>query len=144
MPTCEGSSPLTRGKHLIERTPPYRQGLIPTHAGKTPSIDVAVSFSGAHPHSRGEDALSAFATSSFVGSSPLTRGKLAIEAAGKNDSRLIPAHAGKTLFERLGRNQGRAHPRSRGENSLALREVSLVPGSSPLTRGKQCAQLVGH
>ena len=34
---CEGSSPLTRGKHDARRREPFRDGLIPAHAGKTPS-----------------------------------------------------------------------------------------------------------
>ena len=50
--------------------------------------------------------------------------------------RLIPAHAGKTPTAPTASSRDSAHPRSRGENSLDLREVSLVPGSSPLTRGK--------
>ena len=33
-----------------------------------------------------------------------------------------------------------AHPRSRGENSLALTENLLTGGSSPLTRGKQLTE----
>ena len=51
-------------------------------------------------------------------------------------SGLIPAHAGKTT-----RHSGipcgrRAHPRSRGENTLASLTGCEIEGSSPLTRGK--------
>ena len=51
-------------------------------------------------------------------------------------SRLIPAHAGKTL--RSGSLLGRttAHPRSRGENRSVLEIQLVIWGSSPLTRGK--------
>ena len=51
-------------------------------------------------------------------------------------TRLIPAHAGKTdgrvsIHLRLA-----AHPRSRGENTHTMREMTNELGSSPLTRGK--------
>ena len=91
------------------------------------------------------------------GSSPLTRGK---HATGKLDIlalRLIPAHAGKTVYgvrHILGcgwlipAHAGKtsigcvpltipwAHPRSRGENKTGLANRKLYRGSSPLTRGK--------
>ena len=49
---------------------------------------------------------------------------------------LIPAHAGKTGGDRSFRRRQRAHPRSRGENDLTEPIIELMPGSSPLTRGK--------
>ena len=91
--------------------------LIPAHAGKTPRVSAFIFMGWAHPRSRGEnDALSG-ASSSWKGSSPLTRGKLARAERRRGGERLIPAHAGKTesrgdLDACLG-----AHPRSRGENS---------------------------
>ena len=51
--------------------------------------------------------------------------------------RLIPAHAGKTVRVTLACHAVLAHPRSRGENRLAVRLASEMGGSSPLTRGKQ-------
>ena len=51
----EGSSPLTRGKHVHERGRPDEGGLIPAHAGKTcPRIRRAWA-APAHPHSRWEN-----------------------------------------------------------------------------------------
>ena len=52
-------------------------------------------------------------------------------------ARLIPAHAGKTLAGYGGLDQQRAHPRSRGENSVAEQHLDERLGSSPLTRGKR-------
>ena len=50
------------------------------------------------------------------GSSPLTRGKpWKISETGEN-TRLIPAHAGKTLRVLESATDNAAHPRSRGEN----------------------------
>ena len=53
------------------------------------------------------------------------------------DSRLIPAHAGKTVGDHLAQLIVAAHPRSRGENSTEGVSMSAVTGSSPLTRGKR-------
>ena len=70
------------------------------------------------------------------GSSPLTRGKLLAWSGRARRVRLIPAHAGKTIFLPSFAFSFRAHPRSRGENDRA--PISPIPsiGSSPLTRGK--------
>ena len=72
-----------------------------------------------------------------MGSSPLTRGKLARPLVGLLILRLIPAHAGKTARGRVGVNMTGAHPRSRGENTHNAQAGDLVCGSSPLTRGKR-------
>ena len=151
-----GSSPLTRGK-LIDWFKSYLlPGLIPAHAGKTPPITRLNSRSGAHPRSRGENIKAAVSVVVEWGSSPLTRGKPAtyqvtaklgglIPAhAGKTptegvlgmDYGLIPAHAGKTSHDQRLATLPRAHPRSRGENTVALKAMYAGDGSSPLTRGK--------
>ncbi|EDN80069.1 hypothetical protein ACTODO_00505 [Schaalia dentiphila ATCC 17982] len=72
----------------------------------------------------------------MLGSSPLTRGKRNTLLGRNIWARLIPAHAGKTRRRRVRSWGSRAHPRSRGENKSAVRCSSVVPGSSPLTRGK--------
>ena len=51
-------------------------------------------------------------------------------------TRLIPAHAGKTLDNMFLAIVSAAHPRSRGENSTGDMESEAALGSSPLTRGK--------
>ena len=80
-PSVVGSSPLTRGKLLMDGIESDRAGLIPAHAGKTKvSEDLLYG-----PH----------------GSSPLTRGKPALKPTHILDWRLIPAHAGKTQFSVL-------------------------------------------
>ena len=50
--------------------------------------------------------------------------------------RLIPAHAGKTSFRFSEGALLPAHPRSRGENRVAVYGITTTGGSSPLTRGK--------
>ena len=132
----DGSSPLTRGKLRGATGAHADRGLIPAHAGKTPSVDVAVSFSGAHPRSRGENRVRRCARGWWLGSSPLTRGKPRYTVGPMGVHGLIPAHAGKTRRRGSATRRGRAHPRSRGENHRIKSVAASVTGSSPLTRGK--------
>ena len=91
-----GSSPLTRGKHS---RPPRSQStarLIPAHAGKTLDPSERAWLQRAHPRSRGENAQADYGSTVERGSSPLTRGKRFCASPVGEDSRLIPAHAGKT------------------------------------------------
>ena len=73
-----------------------------------------------------------------VGSSPLTRGKRPQRDQKLRRWRLIPAHAGKTRSRCIRGGLRAAHPRSRGENHVHYLCLALIPGSSPLTRGKPC------
>ena len=70
-----GSSPLTRGKLELGPQADDVPGLIPAHAGKTSRRRAPCRTRGAHPRSRGENALSPRFPVSTPGSSPLTRGK---------------------------------------------------------------------
>ena len=70
-----GSSPLTRGKRFVRLPNEGKIGLIPAHAGKTPSGTSCACARAAHPRSRGENPNSGPAVTSCPGSSPLTRGK---------------------------------------------------------------------
>ena len=112
----EGSSPLTRGKHLHRETVRPLRGLIPAHAGKTPEGRRSDCRGGAHPRSRGENAAGIASVALTQGSSPLTRGKPCKFRRLAARWRLIPAHAGKTTRPPHAQRRGWAHPRSRGEN----------------------------
>ena len=131
-----GSSPLTRGKHLVTAPEESWKRLIPAHAGKTPPAKRAGAASRAHPRSRGENLFSPFSLATRAGSSPLTRGKRNQQGCPRARRRLIPAHAGKTGGFVLLSLHARAHPRSRGENVATGGDVGVGYGSSPLTRGK--------
>ena len=137
-----GSSPLTRGKPPAYRAPVVERGLIPAHAGKTSCRSCPSSAVAAHPRSRGENADFYSQSERRRGSSPLTRGKLSYRARRHATCRLIPAHAGKTTAHISARPASRAHPRSRGENSMTTSGTGRSPGSSPLTRGKHAAVFV--
>ena len=131
-----GSSPLTRGKLRMESLTASPSGLIPAHAGKTVPCVAATCHLRAHPRSRGENLWNGGQCTEQGGSSPLTRGKRVGRAARAVFRRLIPAHAGKTLFTHRIEEHRRAHPRSRGENGVTLLPWQELVGSSPLTRGK--------
>ena len=132
-----GSSPLTRGKLDRRSGRPVNERLIPAHAGKTRARARGLGCWWAHPRSCGENGLAATSCSRVLGSSPLTRGKLARTQTGTTLTRITPAHAGKTSIRRRLRRTSRAHPRSRGENLLPTRSIRTLGGSSPLTRGKR-------
>ena len=109
-----GSSPLTRGAHLLERGDGCASGLIPAHAGSTHEAEATTGAPTAHPRSRGEHLMVRLCSFSRKGSSPLTRG-----------ARSPPASS----------SGSRAHPRSRGEHSSPIAIRKGQRGSSPLTRG---------
>ena len=73
--SAQGSSPLTRGKPGPAVDGDLDLGLIPAHAGKTPTRARTVTWRWAHPRSRGENFSFARVTTLRGGSSPLTRGK---------------------------------------------------------------------
>ena len=131
-----GSSPLTRGKLSNLQTAGTSQGLIPAHAGKTHARSFQFTLDWAHPRSRGENSLPAQGMTLEFGSSPLTRGKPRDLVTARIGSRLIPAHAGKTIYPDPSRSALEAHPRSRGENCATTSDAVMMVGSSPLTRGK--------
>ena len=131
-----GSSPLTRGKHVVPKLGTRFSGLIPAHAGKTRSTAVHPIGRRAHPRSRGENALGVAICGVVTGSSPLTRGKRFCPPHVGRFVRLIPAHAGKTVLPASRRSVCPAHPRSRGENASIDAKAAELGGSSPLTRGK--------
>ena len=132
-----GSSPLTRGKRISSTETAAYARLIPAHTGKTATGATSSRITTAHPRSRGENVLPRLPSADFAGSSPLTRGKPKFLSNGVVQSRLIPAHAGKTLFPPFRSATRAAHPRSRGENRLSIGAGDRRAGSSPLTRGKR-------
>ena len=69
------------------------------------------------------------------GSSPLTRGTLALRFLHGGLRRFIPAYAGNSGVFMSNANNGTVHPRLRGELSWPRREPFASCGSSPLTRG---------
>ena len=131
-----GSSPLTRGKLEDMCGVSLSRGLIPAHAGKTPTGARGPASCRAHPRSRGENRWGRGFAGREAGSSPLTRGKRLASRVCIVIRGLIPAHAGKTVLRVLRAGACAAHPRSRGENHPPQAGTRRYHGSSPLTRGK--------
>ena len=110
-----GSSPHTRGLPILTRVCIVMGGIIPAHAGFTPSVAFPTALGWDHPRTRGVYAARATPTRRSPGSSPHTRGLPVGGLVHVGDPGIIPAHAGFTP-------PARAHtPGSRG--------------SSPHTRG---------
>ena len=120
--TLTGSSPRTRGTHLLRRVREETQRFIPAHAGNTPPAVMLRTSGTVHPRACGEHAEQG------------GRGRFA--------ARFIPAHAGNT-FVRDALNGAKAvHPRACGEHASAPISLSLNSGSSPRMRGTP-SQAVG-
>ena len=132
-----GSSPLTRGARRSIFVRPTLPRLIPAHAGSTSLMRTPLRSSPAHPRSRGEHARGSSASIPLFGSSPLTRGAPYRRVVLAIGTRLIPAHAGSTAHLRGPGEDPPAHPRSRGEHTVAFSWRVSLTGSSPLTRGAQ-------
>ena len=152
-----GSSPLSWGKPRIQSTISFDIRIIPTHAGRTEDTVGRLVTARAHPRSCGENCSTAASVSRSSGSSPLTRGKLAVPDAalrrgglipahtGKHGGQaglevaagLIPAHAGKTMVGLAAARACWAHPHSHGENFWILPDAPGIAGSSLLTLGKR-------
>ena len=93
---AKGSSPLTRGTLLVLWLLQREAGIIPAHAGNTPSRQSSVFLLQDHPRSRGEHPPRTTMRNSLLGSSPLTRGTLRCSGNYGQKRGIIPAHAGNT------------------------------------------------
>ncbi len=112
---CGGSSPLTRGALWVGEITHWVLRIIPAHAGSTLASTLPMALLTDHPRSRGEHRRLRVVRRLPPGSSPLTRGAPASARLLRLSARIIPAHAGSTVWCR----------------TVAFRAA----GSSPLTRG---------
>ena len=142
-PSCQGASPLTRGKQVRVKEFETGKGRIPAHAGKTNFAELKQLIDRAHPRSRGENPRAAIASALATGASPLTRGKRIGGRRKVGAGRRIPAHAGKTTAPSWRSPPSWAHPRSRGENVGDNWAHMTCGGASPLTRGKLGCERLG-
>ena len=131
----EGSSPLARGAHAVDRVLVVNTRIIPARAGSTRSASPVRLRRWDHPRSRGEHTTSAYPTMLMMGSSPLARGAHGGSAGGIGDERIIPARAGSTVVHAALEGGDGDHPRSRGEHAGGGGTDASETGSSPLARG---------
>ena len=174
----DGSSPLARGRPLVHVDAEPAGRIIPARAGSTSGNSGIAGTSGDHPRSRGVDgsppwgrtrakriiparagstALRPRFSVSWLGSSPLARGRLFPSlflavftgssplARGRRMGpaltviapRIIPARAGSTSPPGAPRHWTGDHPRSRGVDALVYVWNHSETGSSPLARGRR-------
>ena len=93
----EGSPPHTRGKVHAMRG--LRRGgrITPAHAGKRWIVDILLRQVWDHPRTRGEKFKEPSELTLRTGSPPHTRGKAHISSKRSSQTRITPAHAGKSL-----------------------------------------------
>ena len=136
-PASRPAHPRSRGENFAAVWGTLRDwGSSPLAQGKPPGNGRRNRRGRAHPHSRGENTHTMREMTNELGSSPLTRGKPPPPASPAAPPGLIPTHAEKTSSLASSASSARAHPRSRGENCLAVCQSFQYTGSSPLTRGK--------
>ena len=130
-----GSSPLSRGIPRSSRGGRDRGWIIPALAGNTVEGVGEGVAAGDHPRSRGEYAVPVTDGSVELGSSPLSRGILALVNLLKKAGRIIPALAGNTATAPSPATTRRDHPRSRGEYSVVGMNPLAASGIIPALAG---------
>ena len=135
MVRVSGSSPHTRGALLKIVNLTCREGIIPAYAGSTFWMLGFVLVVGDHPRIRGEHREYFAMWVLTHGSSPHTRGALALLQRTLAQRRIIPAYAGSTPASPPASATRRDHPRIRGEHETLVWLLGNVFGSSPHTRG---------
>ena len=111
-----GSSPRMRGTHRRAFRQGRRAGIIPAHAGNTPSTSSDARYSGDHPRACGEHTRFVVKSKVATGSSPRMRGTHGAYCACRDFRGIIPAHAGNTKALRATAGRMRDHPRACGEH----------------------------
>ena len=139
-----GSSPLARGLHFLSPSIRPQAGIIPARAGFTVGRRRARLWAGDHPRSRGVYSVVVCVLFLWWGSSPLARGLRVSRRACGCVGGIIPARAGFTTVSASPWWRRRDHPRSRGVYASSGSASCRVVGSSPLARGLQGGDRVGH
>ena len=135
-----GSSPRMRGTHLHKWHVLEFRGIIPAHAGNTPSSRWSETGCRDHPRACGEHLVRPAAGKVAVGSSPRMRGTPHAPPHATPDCRIIPAHAGNTNTNMDPNHGSGDHPRACGEHELLKKQPEPGVGSSPRMRGTLCAR----
>ena len=131
----QGSSPRMRGTQLTNRTATCTPGIIPAHAGNTPSMRSSMARVRDHPRACGEHALDWESQDNPQESSPRMRGTQYVRVRHVGGDGIIPAHAGNTLPAATSEDMSRDHPRACGEHSSLCQMHATMVGSSPRMRG---------
>ena len=130
-----GSSPHTRGALNRVRRYLHNIGIIPAYAGSTRARRRRCVAGRDHPRIRGEHAPFGSPSNPDPGSSPHTRGALAVALPPSVYRGIIPAYAGSTCRGEDSASCRGDHPRIRGEHITYAGRLRPPCGSSPHTRG---------
>ena len=125
-----------RGKDYIVQCEDTSCRITPAHAGKSKKRQQNKNRNKDHPRPCGEKRRAYEALRAAGGSPPPMRGKACPPTSCQKDSRITPAHAGKSIHRRMTLADGQDHPRPCGEKCYlpAFRFCAL--GSPPPMRGK--------
>ena len=115
-----GSSPRMRGTRKPGTSLWRSSGIIPAHAGNTPSTTNTKTPSRDHPRACGEHYEFSRSTLSIEGSSPRMRGTRMSTLATRYAVGIIPAHAGNTKLHFMSSLTAWDHPRACGEHAKKL------------------------
>ena len=124
-----------RGSHLEEVDGLRDLGIIPAHAGLTPSSPQMAAVPWDHPRACGAHLLALKKVQPPVGSSPRMRGSLRGQVPLANCQGIIPAHAGLTRPLWMHQTARRDHPRACGAHRTTGDFDIYWTGSSPRMRG---------
>ena len=135
-----GSSPLTRGKHIMRRGWPTCPGITPRWAGCHPHAYRATIPRRTHPRSRREHTSNAIGIVRSAGSSLLTRGTFSPRQESEALLGIIPAHAGNTPSDLC------KHHTAQADYGSTVERLSLSYSfyHTPTTKDAQLESLVRH
>ena len=111
-----GSPPHTRERRSQQQRYCQSYRITPAYAGKTASHTSFRTAHQDHPRIRGKDWNSMSADMAAAGSPPHTRERRSGLCAGRCDTGITPAYAGKTIFEKIMIPSIQDHPRIRGKD----------------------------
>ena len=131
----EGSSPRLRGTRVPPRDTRMDRGIIPAHAGNTPTGQTGQRHCWDHPRACGEHWNWRTRALDAAGSSPRLRGTRRAEGGRGHEDGIIPALAGNTGIPRRLRLRTWDHPRACGEHLTDTPPHPCTRGSSPRLRG---------
>ncbi len=131
-----GPSPRTCGEPVSVPALGCQPRTIPTHVGRTASKPLILPSVADHPHARGENAHALHQDVRLAGPSPRTWGERHLRELGREMSRTIPTHVGRTSAKFAACFTTTDHPHARGENGFAAHGFWHGFGPSPRTWGE--------
>ena len=130
-----------RGKLHSPYISPPRVRITPADAGKTHKLPRIHAVEEDHPRGCGENRLYQALFAAVVGSPPRMRGKPFPPNSGRQEHRITPAGAGKTMAFLIAKVNVQDHPRRCGENAVKTANTGTHVGSPPQVRGKRCGRV---